>query len=131
MRDIVNAYAKMLTTPDSLTVFNDLQYGWMSTCAKKVLDISQYILPNASGPSWGFKSFNDFFKRDIKDIQTTRPCDENKNVLSSFGDVAMFAKQTNVTLDNQYYLKNESYSLLQMFNYKEDIAKQFVGGAIL
>ena len=74
MRNIVNAYGDLLQSKDSLTVFNEFQYGWQSKCARDLLDMDQFnYIPDE--PAWGFDSFNDFFTRSLLDIKKNRPCD--------------------------------------------------------
>jgi len=127
--DIVNLYGELLESRDSLTVFNDLQYGWKSFCAKKLLDMDQFEY-DPNDPNWGFNSFNDFFTRRLRDIEITRPCDNNPYVLTAFGDVMLFNNQTDVQFDTQLWKKNESYSLKQIFD-DDSQAYLFIGGAIL
>merc|ERR1719369_1706154 len=92
--------------------------------------MDQYVY-NKTDKFWGFKSFNEFFIRDIKDITITRPCNKNPYVITAFGDVAYTACEVDVSLNTTMYLKNESYSLQQIFNNNVTTAKQFEGGAIL
>ena len=129
MRNIVNAYGDLLQSKDSLTVFNEFQYGWQSKCARDLLDMDQFnYIPDE--PAWGFDSFNDFFTRSLLDIKKNRPCDAGPYVLTSFGDVTEFYNQTDVEFETPLWAKNESYSLKQMFNNDEQ-AKKFEGGAVL
>jgi phosphatidylserine decarboxylase len=104
-------------------VFNNGQYGWTSTCAKRLVNYEEF--------HGSFKSFNDFFTRDIKDVKTTRPLDNSDYVLTAPGDVALSYHAMNVDFNNSLYMKNEKYSLLQIFNNEPSVAQPFVGGAIL
>ena len=123
MRTIVNVYAEVLNSSDSISVFNDGRYGWKSTCAKRLVKYEEF--------HGGFKSFNDFFTRDIKDVKTKRPLDNGDYVLTAPGDVALSYHAMNVDFNNSLYMKNEKYSLLQIFNNEPSVAQPFVGGAIL
>jgi len=123
MRTIVNMYGELLKSSESMGVFNDGQYGWNSTCAKRLVKYDEFL--------GGFQSFNDFFIREIKDIEKARPVDKGEYVLSAPGDVALSYSRTNVDFNNSLYIKAEKYSLLQIFNNEPDIAQPFVGGAVL
>ena len=134
MRKIVNVYGDLLKSPDSLSVFNDLQYGWQSKCALKYLDMSQFNLPDPDAKAWGFKSYNEWFTRTIKDFKVNRPCDENPKALTAIGDVALFYNTVHLKLNDSLYLKNETYSLVQMFGNNETavfLATPYVGGGLL
>ena len=63
MRNIVNAYGEMLASPESLTVFNDRQYGWLSKCGKEFINYCQFLPHDPTDKYYGFTSFNDFFTR--------------------------------------------------------------------
>ena len=123
MRIIVNVYGELLKSNESMGVFNDGQYGWNSTCAKKLVHYEEF--------HGGFQSFNDFFTREIKDIEVARPVDKGFYVLTAPGDVSLSYKANNVDFNNSLHIKNEKYSLLQIFNNEPSIARSFVGGAIL
>ena len=98
MMAIVTNYGKLLQSEDSLTVFNDLQYGWKSKCAKQLLNMDQFVY-NKDDEFWGFRSFNEFFTRSLRDIKKNRPCDENPYVLAAFGEVTLTYNQTEVELN--------------------------------
>ena len=48
MLNIVNVHAELLSSPDSLAVFNDGQYGWNSTCARRLVQYEQFQIPKTN-----------------------------------------------------------------------------------
>lgn len=134
MVGMVQQYGLLLSSQESLVVFNDLQYGWQSECAMQELNMSQFHLPDPGARAWGFTSFNHWFTREFKDFKTSRPCASSPTALASVGDVEWVADTTNLELENPLYIKNETYSLLQMFGNTEDsatLAEPFVGGSLV
>jgi phosphatidylserine decarboxylase len=63
---IFDSYAEMLDTPKSLRHMNGEEGGWLSPAALKRVDYSEYVC-NPTVPHYGFKSWHDWFTREIKE----------------------------------------------------------------
>lgn len=76
-----------------------------------------------------YKTFNDFFAREIK--QSARPIDEPQNelVASSPADCRLTAYNT-IDMATKYWIKGSGFTVDRLLNNK-DIAQQFDGGAIV
>ena len=66
IRQVLNAYKKMLSSPESLKYITCAEpNGWLSPSASKSTNWAEYYI-DKEDPHWGFKSFNDFFTRPIR-----------------------------------------------------------------
>ena len=132
----------MLESPVSLKYITPEEpNGWLSPSASKNTDWSEYYL-NLEDPHWGFKSFNDFFTRAIR--PEARPIDSRSNsiVHSSDSSPLHFSSEIygknpsfNVQPESQFWLKDNEYSVYDMFGAEEREVKDlvdehFVGGTI-
>ena len=73
------------------------------------------------------------FCRQLANFDEVRPIDEDPAALTSPGDINWNWGKTNVKLDDELYLKNETYSLQQIFDDNDNDnaqAKYYVDGAI-
>ena len=71
-----------------------------------------------------FKSFNDFFVRNL--IPTSRPIDDDNNILISPGD-GRITVYDNIDLDNIVQIKGLTYSLRELIQ-NDEIAKKYENG---
>ena len=81
--------------------------------------------------NWGFKSWDDFFVRQFKDIDLIRPiaCKDDKSCIVSACDSRPFALQRNVKRYDSFWLKGQPYSVAEMLKGYEGASK-FVGGTV-
>lgn len=126
---IMKAWCIFLDSPDSRYVLNETDEGWF--CAKACVynDLDSYVIPDRSVPYWGFKSYNEFFHRDIK--KSARPIDGvgDPAVINSPNDGVAWAVQYDVKASDAFWLKSQSYSLADMLNYSP-LTDRFVGGIV-
>lgn len=86
-------------------------------------DISQYIIPKG-----GFKSFNEFFTRELKDRKKSRPIlDDSESVVVASADTEINFIQSELTLKTPLHIKTRQINVHELLN-KSDYAKHFVGG---
>ena len=108
---------------------------WLSTAAqndpsspglKDFLDT--YEVPNASDVHYGFRTWDEFFTRHFK--QGLRPVAnlDDSSVIASAAESTPFYIQENLQLRDQFWAKDQHYSLLAMLGNDEQKASQFVGG---
>ncbi|KAK4580267.1 hypothetical protein LTR86_000470 [Recurvomyces mirabilis] len=76
-----------------------------------------------------YRTFNDFFAREIK--ESARPVAEpgNENIVSSPADCRITAFET-VDLATKYWIKGTGFTLSKLLG-SEDLAKRFEGGSIV
>lgn len=126
---IMKAWCVFLDSPDSRYVLNETDEGWLCAAAYRYNDLDSYIIPDRSAPYWGFKSYNEFFHRDIK--PEARPIDGvgDPAVINSPNDGVAWAVQHGVKESDSFWLKAQVYSLADMLNYSK-LTERFVGGTV-
>ena len=131
MVKIVNTYGEFLETKESLNVLNNGTFGWKGPCALKELDHMKEFVYNKEDKYWGFKSWNDFFTRNLKN--GTRPIvgRDNNKIVNAFGDNGFLNIEMHLQNNTKMWIKNESYSLFQMFDKNPSLSNRFIGGTAL
>jgi phosphatidylserine decarboxylase len=126
---IMKAWCTFLDSPDSRYILNETDEGWLCAKAYAYNDLDSYVIPDRSAPYWGFKSYNEFFHRDIK--PGCRPIDGigDPSVINSPNDGVAWAVQYDVKVSDAFWLKSQCYSLADMLNYSP-LTDRFVGGVV-
>lgn len=129
INEIMAAWGQFLDSPQSRYVLNDGEEGWLNPKAYEYNALDEYIIPDRNAPYWGWKSYNDFFHRQIK--PECRPVDapDDNSVINSPNDGVAWAIQHFVRRDDAFWLKNQVYSLASMLNHSEFVDR-FVGGTV-
>lgn len=129
--DILKAYHANLETAASLVYLNNSYGNWLSKDACDYLSMTEYVY-DPEKPNGGFKSWNEFFIRQFKDIDASRPCEPDptgKCVISPVdGQVWKISKQ--VQREATFEIKGEQYYLTDLLAEKADseLMKPFVDG---
>lgn len=127
-KKILNTWSSFLDSSKSLYVLNRGNEGWMCKEAISKISIQDYQ-HDPEDEHWGFKSWNDFFTRELKKgVRPIADPDDNKVVVSSC-DSGVFAIQHEVNFRSKFWIKAQPYSLNDMFN-GDPVAKEFVGGDV-
>ena len=126
IRDILNAWRDFLDGPGSLVVLNDSPTGWMSEEATRALGIEQF-LHDPDDAHWGFGSWNDFFTRRL--AEGARPVADpgDDTVVTAVCEATSYRIADGVQRRDDFWIKSEPYSLVDMFASSES-AEAFVGG---
>ena len=127
---IMKAWCVFLDSEASLYVLNSGPEGWLSPDAIKYNALDKdYKAPDRSAPHWGFKSYNQFFHRDIQDGR--RPVDGpgDPAVINSPNDGVAWALQDNVKASDAFWLKSQRYSLNNMLN-NSPFTEKFIDGTV-
>ena len=149
---ILNEWAKFLSSPESLHTLDNVN-GWLSPSAIEILTangnngidhytFSQLYQCNPSLPNHGFKSWDDFFTRkfhaNVRPIahpdhpfpssSTETPTDPTTIILHAC-ESAPFLRKENIQLHSTFWLKNQPYSLADIFH-STSAATPFIGGQI-
>lgn len=80
---------------------------------------------------WGFRSWDDFFTRQFRDIDALRPVGQpNKpEWIVSACESRPYALQGNIQAYDNFWLKGNHYSVKEMLGH-HDLATEFVGGTV-
>jgi len=128
LRKILRAWCEFLSSPESLYVMNDSPKGWKCEEAKKAMKMDQFV-HDPSHPTWGFKSWNDFFIRHFKPGMRDVADPDNDKVIVNACESTPFAIKTDVQRKDRFWIKSQPYSLQDMLAHDEAV-DQFVGGTV-
>ena len=126
---IMKAWCEYLDSPDSLYVLNDGPTGWLCAGAWEYNALDEYHLPDKDAPHAGFKSYNEFFHRDIKPGKRDVDAPNDPSVINSPNDGVAWALQENVKLEDEFWLKSQAYSLSDMLD-RSPLTESFAGGIV-
>ena len=128
LRQILKSWCEFLSSPASRSVLNDSPTGWKCASAQRSTQIHQFEI-DPSDPYWGFQSWNDFFTRRFKPGERPIADPADPKVIVSACESTPYAIQTNVRRVDQFWIKAQPYSLLDLLAHDETV-DQFVGGTI-
>lgn len=122
MKKILDLWSGFLMRPESAIVLT--KNGWLGMSS---MDEFKH---NKNKKHYGFKSWNDFFIRQFKDIDKSRPMSDA--LVVSACDAIYVAFKKNIKYSTDFMrVKGDIYSLKDMlFNVPDNIVKKFVGGCI-
>ncbi|TFB00436.1 hypothetical protein CCMA1212_007699 [Trichoderma ghanense] len=81
---------------------------------------------------WGYTSWDDFFTRKFKNNNLTRPIafeDDDDSIVNSC-EPKPFALQANAKDNDEFRLKGQTYSVMDMLDNNPSFASKFVGGTV-
>jgi phosphatidylserine decarboxylase len=120
LKEIMNDYANMLKSPKSLKYMTKREDGWFSPNALKKINYDDFVC-DPKHPNYGFENWNDWFTRALK--PNARPIDHNPNVIVNTSEHYPLTDRTlpvkNIGFNDQFWLKDNSYSLEKMFEAKK------------
>jgi phosphatidylserine decarboxylase len=128
IRKILQEWCTFLDSPKSASVLNEREDGWLSPSAYTYNKLYEFEY-NKKLPHWGWKSFNDYFHRQIK-LEEYRPIDDpdNPKVIVSANDGTVYNIADNVRRTDRFWLKGQPYSLVNVLN--NEYVDRFVGGSV-
>lgn len=89
---------------------NALEGGWLSPKALERVNYDEYIC-DQTAPHYGFKSWHDWFTREIKEEARPFSKDENEIVNNSESFPYYNTPYKNVQWKDKFWLKDQRYSL--------------------
>ena len=148
-RRILNYWALFLKTPDSRYVLvdnNEHSLAWLSkTALSWIVDLINKALgdkevgpfdrfekifkSNPRDQYYGFACWDEFFVRGFQDGVRPVSHPDDDSVIVNACESAPYRLSHNVALSDQFWLKEQRYSLENMLNWDE-YSPQFVGGTV-
>ncbi len=125
---IQKEWCLFLDSPKSQYVLNTDENGWLSPHAYKANKLSEFVHDKAL-PHWGWRSFNDYFHREIKPKCRPISQPEDPKVIVSANDGTVVNIARNVKRTDDFWLKGQPYSLVNMLNNRAYVDR-FVGGDV-
>jgi phosphatidylserine decarboxylase len=129
IRAILKSWCVYLDSPESRSVLNTGENGWLCDSSYERHNLGEYLVPDSADPHWGFTSFNDFFHRQIR--PECRPVAEpdNPNVIVAPNDGTLYKVAHGATSLDRFWVKSQPYSLLHLLAC-DDLATSFEGGTV-
>jgi phosphatidylserine decarboxylase len=128
LKNILQEWCRYLDSPESAHVLNEGEHGWLSQFAYQDMKLYEYEL-DRSAPHWGFKSYNDFFHREIRKEARPLAAPGDPKVIVSANDGNIVAIARGVQRTDTFWLKGEPFSLADMLN-RSEYVERFVGGYV-
>jgi phosphatidylserine decarboxylase len=128
IRVVLQEWCAFLDSPESCSVLNEGEFGWLSQPAFEQNKLVEFVIPDRNAPHWGFASFNAYFHRQIQ--SALRPIAEpnNPKVIVSPNDGSVVKWERNVQASARFWLKGQPYSLHDML--RGHHLDRFVGGDV-
>ncbi|KAL9611041.1 MAG: hypothetical protein Q9167_004288 [Letrouitia subvulpina] len=119
---------------DSVDAVTTADGGWISTTAQDDPEnpglkdfLKTYKVPDPSDIHYGFKTWDQFFTRHFNDGLRPVADQGNSSAIASVAESTPFYIQTDLQLRDQFWAKDQHYSLSAMLG-DPTMAAQFVGG---
>lgn len=128
LRDVLEEWCRYLDGPESAHVLNEGEDGWLSPFAYQDMKLYEFVFDRAAA-HWGWKSYNDFFHREIRKEARPIASPDDPKVIVSANDGNLVAIARGVKRRDRFWLKGEPYSLMDMLDRSEH-AERFVGGYV-
>ncbi|KAL8725181.1 MAG: hypothetical protein Q9166_007511 [cf. Caloplaca sp. 2 TL-2023] len=131
LRKILHTWAVFLSSPASTHVLSDHpERGWLGTNALKLMPnfAADYVC-NPGEPHYGFKSWDNFFTRKLR--EGVRPVDHAKNltVIVNACESTAFCLAYGVKAHDRFWIKDQFYSLVDMLA-DDSLSPRFYGGTV-
>jgi phosphatidylserine decarboxylase len=128
---ILDHWSAFLGSGDSRAYLNDRSPdGWFSKQAAPYVDMSLFVCDPAK-PHHGFASWNDFFIRRFKAGIRPVAMPHDASVITSACEAAPFNLETDVRLQDSFWMKRQPYSLIDIFTAPRiELAEKFAGGTV-
>lgn len=116
-------------------------WGWFSHPAKiKLMEqydqgrtFEEVFICEPTADYHGYTSYEDFFNRRFREVEIDRPVTggvSELRIVSAPCEAAVYTVQDNVQYQSDFFIKDEAYSLKQLF-YNDPLIEQFVGGTVI
>ncbi|KAF8689330.1 phosphatidylserine decarboxylase, partial [Rhizoctonia solani] len=137
IKKLLDSWGQYLMTADSAKTLTNEVGGWFSTLGLSILQADErgnfdatYIEPDPKAINKGYTSWDAFFTRQVQ--PSARPVEPAPpgTVIYNTCESTVERIRHNVQMHDKFWLKGMAYSLYDMLNGREDIAKQFVGGTV-
>jgi len=131
LKKILNQWAAFLRSPDSRVVLSeDPKAGWFGRDARAAMPtFAQDFVSSPELPYHGFASWDVFFTRSFREGRRPLASPNDDSVIANSCESAPYRLAKNVQLRDQFWIKDQPYSLSHMIA-GDPLAAQFAGGTI-
>ncbi|MBR8303297.1 phosphatidylserine decarboxylase family protein [Burkholderia dolosa] len=129
LKRVLNVWCEFLGGPHSRAHLDTSPpNGWFCEEARKRIGMSQFEY-REDQPHWGFDSWNDFFTRRFRAGMRPVAAPDDPHVIVSACEASPYNAETNVKLRDKFWIKQQPYSLRDIFTPgRMSLAERFVGG---
>ncbi|EEQ30840.1 phosphatidylserine decarboxylase family protein [Microsporum canis CBS 113480] len=141
VKEVLNEWSSFLQSPSSTHVLDSGKTGWLSPEALKALtdaanipgqaelSFEEVYICDSSAVHYGFKSWDDFFTRKIRDSARPVACPDNDNVIVHPCESSVYNIQRNVKLRDNFFAKGQPYSIQDILAH-EPLTSYFAQGTV-
>ena len=140
IKRILNTWAEHLESDASAVVLNEDEGGWFSQDILTALgevtnggkgadDFEVLFICDKSLPHWGFKSWDDFFKRQFRPGVLPIAKLEDDNVIVNACESKPYRLAKNVTRRDTFWVKDQPHSVMDVLAHNE-LTERLVGGIV-
>lgn len=127
---VLGQWAKYLNSADSVNVLDTDSNGWFGQAAAQAMpSFAETFICDPTAPFHGFKSWDDFFTRELRPGVRPVACPDDDGVIVNGCEAAPYRIATNVSKSARFWVKAQPYSLVDMLA-GDILAPQFVGGTV-
>ncbi|CAG9994067.1 unnamed protein product [Clonostachys byssicola] len=141
LKKVLNEWGKFLQTPESASVLENHKTGWFGEVGVKDLmevanqpystnhKFEDMYICDPSAKHYGFKSWDDFFTRQVHDSARPVASPDDDSVIANACESKVYNISHHVKLRDKFFAKGQPYSLLDMLGH-DDLTNQFAGGTV-
>lgn len=142
LKKVLNEWGRFLQTEKSAEVLSNSKQGWFgetgiadmmqvanAPCQTSHKFETMFKCPDPSRPNRGFRSWDEFFTRQLADGARDVASPEDDNVIANACESKVFAVARDVKLRDNFWIKGQKYSILDMLA-KDPLSEKFVGGTV-
>ncbi len=128
LKNILQEWCHYLDSSKSAHVLNEGEDGWLSQFAYQDMKLYEFIFDRKK-PHWGWKSYNDYFHREIRKEARPIAAPRDPKVIISANDGNIVTIARGVQRHDKFWLKGEPFSLADMLD-RSEYVDRFVGGYV-
>ncbi|KAI6028951.1 Phophatidylserine decarboxylase-domain-containing protein [Pisolithus marmoratus] len=138
---LFTAWNKYLTSTASANVIHDEEGGWLSTAALNAIvqsaggnpqqhTFDHFYVCDTSDPHYGFKSYDEFFVRELKAVHRAVISPGNPGIINSACTSTVYKLNYNLKKTDNFWVKETPYSLSHILA-GDELVDNFVGGTLM
>jgi phosphatidylserine decarboxylase len=131
LKKVLNAWAQFLSSEDSTYVLSEHPHkGWFGADARKAMpDLECDYICDPSRPHWGFRSWDDFFTRELRPGARPVANSGDDAIIVNACESAPYRIARHVSYRDKFWIKAQPYSLVHMLA-NDSCAPLFAGGTV-
>ena len=141
LKKVLNEWGKFLKSSKSAEVLGEHNQGWFGqTATKDMMEVANAPLKtnhkfddmfvcDPKAKHHGYKSWDDFFTRQLREGVRPIAEPENDNVITNACESKVFNVQQHVKLRDRFWIKGQPYSIRDMLAH-DPLAENFEGGTV-